>query len=300
VFKFPARISGNLNILSEHLVQKELPFALPLPLKNRDGNFFTGRDHQLFRLYPFVEGVTKDAVELPQEAGLAAEAFGIFIRTFLDAPTEDLEETIPDFHNLTFRYQQLQDSLHATKIPIDTELQALIVFYTNQTGLLDQYRDYKERLPMRVTHNDTKINNLIFEEDLSKVNALIDLDTIMPGFIFYDFGDLVRTVACSEDESSQNWDRIQVDLEKYRGLITGFCNPLKPTVSDEELLSLPFGGEMMTYIMGLRFLTDYLNGNIYYHINYPQQNLHRAKNQFYLLSSLQENRSRIEKMMRDN
>ncbi|MEX2592831.1 MAG: aminoglycoside phosphotransferase family protein [Anditalea sp.] len=299
VFRFPERISGNQNILSEHLGAEKLPFALPLPIKNLDGNFFSVHGHQLFRLFPFVEGLTKDAVELPQEAHLAAEAFGIFIKAFLDVSTEGFQETIPDFHNLTLRYQQLQDSIHNTKLTIDRELQALMEFYIGQTGLLYQYQDYQKKLPLRVTHNDTKINNLIFEENLSKVNALIDLDTIMPGFIFYDFGDLVRTVACSEDESSQNWNSIQVDLDKYKSLITGFCNPLKPTVSKEELASLPYGGEMMTYIMGLRFLTDYLNGNVYYHINYPQQNLHRAKNQFHLLSSLQENRARIGEMMEE-
>src|SRR5690606_10691097 len=160
------------------------------------------------------------AVALPQQALLAAEAFGIFINTFLNVPTEGMMEPIPDFHNLNTRYQQLQNSIQHTSMTIDAELQDLIDFYINQTGLLEQYSTYQEKLPLRITHSDTKINNLIFEEDLSKVNALIDLDTIMPGFVFYDFGDLVRTVACTEDESSQNWDSIKVDREKYQGLIT--------------------------------------------------------------------------------
>ena len=121
----------------------------------------------------------------------------------------------------------------------------------------------------------------------------------MPGFVFYDFGDLVRTVACTEDESSQNWDRIKIDREKYQGLISGFCKPLQNSLSQEEIASLPYGGEMMTYIMGLRFLADFLKGNIYYHINYPEQNLHRAKNQRHLLSSLQENRPHIAEMIGD-
>lgn len=299
VFRYPERISANQNILSAHLGDKKLPFSLPLPLKNLEGQFFTEQDRQLYRLFPFVVGITKDEVALPQQAQLAAEAFGIFISTFLDVPTEGLMEPIPDFHNLTKRYQQLQDSIQHTSLTIDAELQDLINFYINQKELLDQYNAYQEKLPLRVTHSDTKINNLIFEEDLSKVNALIDLDTIMPGFVFYDFGDLVRTVACTEDESSQNWDRIEVDREKYHGLISGFCKPLQDTLSREEIASLPYGGEMMTYIMGLRFLADFLNGNIYYHINYPEQNLDRAKNQRLLLSSLQENRTHIAEMLED-
>lgn len=293
VFRFPERISANQQILSEHLGSKRLPFALPLPIRNREGKFFTRQQQQLYRLFPFIQGVTKDAVELPYHAHLAAEAFGIFTRTFLEVPTDKLQEPIPDFHHLPQRYNQLLDSINHTEMNIDADLQSLIAFYIGQKELLDQYKAYQRNLPLRVTHSDTKINNLIFEQDLSKVNALIDLDTIMPGYIFYDFGDLVRTVACTEDESSQNWKGIQVDLGKYKSLVSGFYKPLESSISQEEKASLPFGGEMMTYIMGLRFLADYLNGNVYYHVSYPQQNLHRARNQFYLLSSLKENRENI-------
>jgi Ser/Thr protein kinase RdoA (MazF antagonist) len=297
VFRFPERISANHIILSEHLGAKKLPFALPLPIKNQEGKYFTRHQNQLYRLFPFIEGITKDEVDLPQQAHLAAEAFGIFTHTFLGVPTDKLQEPIPDFHNLPQRYHQLLDSINHTEMQIDTDLQSLIAFYIGQKDLLDQYKSFQKNLPLRVTHSDTKINNLIFEKDLSKVKALIDLDTIMPGFIFYDFGDLVRTVACTEDESSQNWDEIQIDLDKYHSLITGFCKPLESSISKEEKASLPFGGEMMTYIMGLRFLADYLNGNVYYHINYPQQNLHRALNQFYLLKSLKENRKNIAEIL---
>lgn len=299
VFKYPERISANQDILGKHLGDKKLPFALPLPIKNKSGDFFTVQDQQLYRLFPFIPGITQDAVELPSHAFLAAEAFGIFSSAFLEVPTENLKEPIENFHNLTLRYQQLLDSIQHTALPIDGELRELIEFYRDQTDLLEQYENYQKTLPLRVTHSDTKINNLIFEKKLSEVRALIDLDTIMPGFIFYDFGDLVRTVACTEDESSQKWREIGVDLEKYKGLLSGFSRPLKPLISGEELKSLPYGGEMMTYIMGLRFLADYLNGNIYYNINYPLQNLHRAKNQSYLLKSLKENRAAIRELMQE-
>lgn len=299
VFKYPERISNNQHILSQHLGEKTMPFALPLPFKNIENLYFTEHDQQLFRLFPFVEGVTKDAVEFPQHARLAAEAFGLFIRTFMNVPVEELQDPIPDFHNLSLRYQQLEDSVKNTQVTIDASIGSLIDFYIGQAELVDQYKAYQDALPQRVTHSDTKINNLIFENDLSKVNALIDLDTIMPGFTFYDFGDLVRTVACTKDESSKEWDMIQVDLEKYRSLINGFTSPLKSFISEEEIRSLPYGGEMMTYIMGLRFLADYLNGNIYYRINYPEQNLHRAKNQRALLTSLQKNRDKINQLLEE-
>lgn len=297
VFKFPERISLNQSLLSAYLGEERLPFALPLPILNKEGKYFTQTDDQLFRLFPFVDGLTKDTVDLPHQASLAAEAFAIFIQTFLEVPVKDLQEPIPDFHNLNLRYSQLQVSFENTKLTIDKELEFLIDFYLDQTPLLEQYQQYQKTLPLRVTHSDTKINNLIFDHALSRVNALIDLDTIMPGYIFYDFGDLVRTVACTEDESSQTWENIQVDMEKYATLISGFCKPLALHISKEEMASLPYGGEMMTYIMGLRFLADYLNGNIYYTIHYPEQNLHRARNQQQLLISLQKNRSKINELM---
>ena len=299
VFRFPERISGNQNILGTHLGRKKLPFALPLPLRNKMGEFFTSYQQELFRLFPYIAGITKDAVDLPDQAYLAAEAFGTFTSTFLEVPTAGLQEPIVDFHNLTLRYQQLLDSIRQTALPIDPDLQELIDFYIGQYGLVEQYHAYQKNLPLRVTHSDTKINNLIFEENLKHVNALIDLDTIMAGYIFYDFGDLVRTVACTKDESSQNWNGIKVDLEKYRSLIAGFSKPLQSRISKQEMASLPYGGEMMTYIMGLRFLADYLNGNVYYHINYPLQNLHRAKNQQHLLKSLQENSDSIRQLMEE-
>lgn len=293
VFKFPERISANHQILSQYVGDDNLPFVLPLPIKNQRGEYFTEHEGQLYRLFRFVDGITKDAVDLPQQASVAARAFAVFNKTFLDVPTEELQEPIPDFHNLILRYQQLQLSFEHTNLVLEPDVEALLDFYLDQTELLERYQKYQNSLPLRVTHSDTKINNLIFDHDVAKVNALIDLDTIMPGYIFYDFGDLVRTVACTEDESSQNWGKIKVNMEKYGALLSGFCAPLFGAVSDEEIRSLPFGGEMMTYIMGLRFLADYLNGNVYYTIHYPEQNLHRAKNQRELLISLMENREAI-------
>lgn len=293
VFRFPERISANHQVLSQYLGDNNLPFVLPLPIRNRSGEYFTEYEGQLYRLFGFVEGITKDAVDLPSQAQLAAEAFAIFNKTFLDVPTKQLQEPIPDFHHLILRYQQLQTSFEHTRLILEPDVEALLDFYLDQTELLEQYQKYQKSLPLRATHSDTKINNLIFDHEMTKVKALIDLDTIMPGYIFYDFGDLVRTVTCTENESSQQWGKIKVDMEKYAALLSGFCAPLFGFVSEEEIKSLPFGGEMMTYIMGLRFLADYLNGNVYYTIHYPEQNLHRAKNQRELLISLVDSREAI-------
>ncbi|MFC4870473.1 phosphotransferase enzyme family protein [Negadavirga shengliensis] len=296
VFRYPERISANQQVILADLDKDQLPFALPLPIKNKENSFFTKSQSGLFRLFPFIEGTTRDAISLKSQAKTAAEAFAYFIRGFVHTDAGLLQDSIPDFHNLDLRFRQFEESLKNPQPTIDGELEELIAFYLAQRNLVDQYLVYVEALPTRVTHNDTKINNLIFRDDLRKVNALIDLDTIMSGYVFYDFGDLVRTVACTEDESSQNWDKIAVDPEKYEGLLEGFYHTLNGVIKEEEMDSLPFGGEMMTCIMGLRFLTDYLNGNIYYQISYPEQNLHRSKNQSFLLKSLISYRPHIQKM----
>jgi len=297
VFRYPERISGNLKLLFNELQPGSLPYELPLPVKNKLGEFFTSVNGQLFRLFPFVSGVTKDGVDYPQQSRLAAEAFAKFVRVFLPIDAGLLRDTIPSFHDLDLRFRQFKESQQKTLRKIDLETAELIGFYEAQKDLVEMYNAYTKVLPKRVTHNDTKINNLIYHEDLSRVNAVIDLDTIMAGYVFYDFGDLVRTVVCTEDESSLNWDQIYVDLDKYESLVEGFFQPLIESIGSEELASLPFGGEMMTCIMGLRFLTDYLNGNKYYHITYENQNLHRAKNQSRLLQSLRDNRPQIRELV---
>ncbi|WP_158860746.1 phosphotransferase enzyme family protein [Lunatibacter salilacus] len=297
VFKFPERISGNLQVLLNELQPGALPYELPLPVKNKLGEFFTSISGRLFRLFPFVSGVTKDSVDNPHQSNLAAEAFANFVKVFLPVDASLLRDTIPSFHDLDLRFRQFEESVQTTDREIDSETAQLIDFYQKQHDLVETYNAYTQLLPKRVTHNDTKINNLIYSEDLTRVNAVIDLDTIMAGYVFYDFGDLVRTVVCTEDEASHNWAQIRVDLDKYESLIEGFYLPLIESIESEELASLTFGGEMMTCIMGLRFLADYLNGNKYYHITYENQNLHRAKNQSKLLQSLRDNRPQIQKLV---
>jgi Ser/Thr protein kinase RdoA (MazF antagonist) len=294
VFSRPGRISGNLAYLMEQFDPSELPFALPMPVTNREGGFFTRLDGGLFRLFPFVSGITRDAIDRREHAKIAAEAFARFIRLFLPADAGKLQDTIPHFHDLEMRYKQFDAALQQPKISLDEATKRMIDFYQGKSDLVDKYLHYRSRLPLRVTHNDTKINNLIFAENLSRVNALIDLDTIMAGYVFFDFGDLVRTVACTRDESSLDWDGMDVDMEKYGGLLEGFYTVLAGKIGGEELESLPFGGEMMTLIMGVRFLTDHLNGNVYYQVNYPEQNLHRARNQAALLDALIAKRTAIQ------
>lgn len=286
VFTEPEKISHNHLIMLREINRKNIPFDLPLPVPNKNGEVFTQLTDGLFRFSPFVEGICMNEIEVPHHAFMAAKAFSQLINAGKHIKASELQEVIGGFNDLELRYRQLLKAVENTKRELNHELKELIDFYLDQKKLVEEYRIWATKLPLRLTHNDTKINNLIFSKDLSTVQAVIDLDTIMAGFAFYDFGDLVRTVACTEHEHSTNWENINVDKLKYEALYEGFLEGGKDYLTKEENASLNFGGKMMTCIMGFRFLADYLNGNIYYQIKYESQNLHRAKNHMYLLNAL--------------
>ena len=292
VFRFPERIDHNLSLLSKHAAIHPLPFQLPLPLLTQEGKGLASIEGKQYRLFDFVQGTTLQQVQQPAQARIAAKAYGKFEDWASPLLAAAFEETIPNFHRLDLRYARLKEV--AQDLPsLPEEEQGLLEGYLAQQPLIDYYLKQLAQLPLRVMHNDTKINNLIFAPTLEKVEALVDLDTLMGGYLMYDFGDLVRTVACSLPETSTEWNQIQALPELVEELLSGYLEGLEGALSAEEKDSLLFGGEIMTLIMGLRFLTDHLEGNVYYRVTYPLQNLHRAKNQLALLLSQQTYRARF-------
>lgn len=181
VFQYPERIDRNLSLLSNHAQTHPLPFLLPLPILNNSGNGLTDIGGKKYRLFDFVEGTTLQQINDPQQALIAAKAYGEFADWSKEISGERMSETIPNFHRLDLRYQKLQE-VGAGSHSLETEEKEILDFYLGQISLVDWYREQMNRLPVRVTHNDTKINNLIFSLDLQKVEALIDLDTLMGGF----------------------------------------------------------------------------------------------------------------------
>lgn len=295
VFKYPDRIANNLNVLTQNLDLSSLPFILPLPLPNAKEELFTLIEDKYYRISPFIHGSCLESMEDENLAYMAAEAFAIFCKSGLHLDAESVfQESIPGFHDFALRYSQLRQAAKETKRKLGPELSSILDFYLNQANLVEPYKIWQKVLPKRLTHNDSKINNLIFSEDLKKVEAIIDLDTVMAGFLMVDFGDLVRTVACTLPESSLDFDDIEIHEELYKALWEGFVAGCAGEFTSEELNSLYYGGMMMTGLMGMRFLADYLNGNIYYQISYEEQNLHRSKNQMQLLKSMIQKRSALD------
>lgn len=288
VFNFPERIDQNLAFLSKNSTNHELPFLLPLPILNKAGKGLTVIQGKKYRLFDFVQGETLQQITNLDQANLAAQAYGIFANWAKEISGALMQETIPNFHRLDLRFDKLL-VVSSGKNELSPEEIDILNFYLSQKCLVEWYLDQLDHVPQRVTHNDTKINNLIFSENLEKVEALIDLDTLMGGYLMYDFGDLVRTVACSMPETSTQWEAIQMISEIFEELLKGYWEGVKDFASIEEARSLLYGGEIMTLIMGLRFFTDHLQGNIYYRVSYPKQNFDRAKNQMIFLKSQQEN-----------
>lgn len=294
VFNFPERIDFNLSLLSGHAKSqtKNLPFLLPLPILNNHGQGLTEIEGKKYRLFDFVHGKTLQLIDNPDQSYRAAQAYGDFAKWAKGISGELMQETIPNFHRVDLRFDKLI-SVSEKKTELSPEEIDILDFYLSQQNLVDWYLDQVNHLPLRTTHNDTKINNLIFSENLEKVEALIDLDTLMGGYLMYDFGDLVRTVACSLSETSTQWDAIQLISEIFTQLLKGYWDGVSEFITPEETKSLLFGGEIMTLLMGLRFFTDHLQGNVYYRVSYPEQNFHRAKNQMIFLKNQQGKREEL-------
>lgn len=295
VFQYPERISHNQRLVKSQGDENLLKFQLPLPILNSDKKLITEWNGKLFRLFEFVYGRTIQEITALEQAFLAAKAYGIFAEWGKAVDTNQLQESIPNFHRLDLRFAKLQE-VASEKGNLPAEDEEVLDFYLGQSELIAEYKEYQAVLSNRLTHNDTKINNLIFSHDLKKVEALVDLDTLMSGYLMYDFGDLVRTVACSKSETSQNWDAIKIEIPVFEQLLKGYWDGVKSLATVEEARSLILAGEVMTCIMGLRFFTDHLQGNVYYKVEYTEQNFHRAKNQMILLQSLQANKSELEKI----
>lgn len=295
VFNYPERIDHNLSLLYQMAEIHPLPFQLPLPLKNSKGIGLTQIEGQKYRLFDFVEGKTLQQIEAPIQAFIAAKAYGNFAAWAKAIDAGKMQETIPNFHRLDLRFDKLTE-VGQQKTDLNQEEREILNFYLEQKPLVDWYLSQIHDLPLRVTHNDTKINNLIFSKDLTNVEAIIDLDTLMGGYLMYDFGDLVRTVACSLPETYTDWEAIHLIPSLFEELLRGYWMGVQSITTTKEAESLLFGGEIMTLIMGLRFFTDHLQGNIYYKVTYPEQNFHRAKNQMIFLKSQQDQRGVLQEI----
>jgi len=299
IFKNVPALMENVRRVTEHIALKvraaegEAAARRALTVvRPRDGRTFTqDAGGGYWRVYDFIEGAhTVDRVETEAQARVAARAFGDFQAQLADLPGDRLHETIPNFHHTRSRFETFRRAVTEDRVQRAAEVRAEIDFAFAREADADFLLNRLARgeVSERVTHNDTKINNVMLDDTTGSAVAVIDLDTIMPGLPLYDFGEMVRTSASSTFEDDPNPGNMQLRLPLFRALVEGYLgSAVGGVLNATERAHLGFAGKLMTYENGIRFLTDYLQGDIYYKIRHPRHNLDRCRTQFALIRSLE-------------
>ena len=259
-------------------------------VKTKSGeDYLKDEDGKYLRLYDFVEhSLCLQAAEQTSDFYESAVAFGNFQRQLADFPADTLHETIPNFHNTPDRYRKFHISLEADVMDRAKECAYEIEEYLKREsdGAVLQNWLKEGKLPLRVTHNDTKLNNVMLDDKTRKALCVIDLDTVMPGLMAYDFGDSIRFGAATAAEDEKDISKVSVDLELYRTYTRGFISSCTE-LTEAELMSLPWGARTMTLECGLRFLTDYLDGDKYFAVHRPGHNLDRCRTQLKMVQDME-------------
>ena len=291
VFSRPENIILNYRLIWNHLAQEAGAQQIPALVKSHHGKDYWIDEHDnVWKATLFVSGsYTRQVATTRQEADSAAACFAGFMRALSALDGHLLYTPLPDFHDLDLRYQQFEEAirnglmmrlLRATHVISELRQRRYLVEYFH--GLKNN-PDY----PIRLMHHDGKISNILFDEHTQKAICPVDLDTVMPGYFFSDLGDLIRTVACTEDENSTAWEKIGIEPGYYRSVLEGYLSVAASLFTPAEKTGIHYSGLLMVYMQSLRFVTDFLNNDIYYQTAYPEQNLNRALNQLILLEKLE-------------
>lgn len=291
VFRDPESLMENIRRITEHLRSKITGSrsCLSLVPANDGSYFFLDEEAGYWRAYQFIEGASSyDEVANTTQAREAAAMFGRFQRLLGDLPGPRLHETIPNFHNTPARFWQFHEVLerdaHDRARHCAAEIDCALA-YEEAAGALQALQDAGE-IPERIAHNDTKLNNVMFDEHSDKAICVIDLDTVMPGSVLYDFGDLVRTAATPTMEDETDLSAVRMRMDYYEALVEGYLSTAMGFLTETEVGNLSMAGKVITIETGVRFLTDYLSGDEYFRIHRAGQNLDRCRTQFALAASI--------------
>lgn len=298
IFKKPVELMENVSGVTAWLRKKIIenggdPERETLTLvKSNDGlPYFVDSTGEYWRVYLFIEGATcYDAVKDDNDFYQSAVAFGHFQRLLADYPAETLHETIKDFHNTPDRLEKFKKAVAEDICGRAASVQKEIDFILEREELTHALYDLQldGRLPLRVTHNDTKLNNIMIDDETGKAICVIDLDTVMPGLTANDFGDSIRFGASTALEDEQDLSKVSCDLHLFDVYARGFIEGCGGALTDLEIDMLPMGAILMTFENGIRFLTDHLEGDHYFHIHREGHNLDRCRTQLTLVKDMQE------------
>ncbi len=295
IFRDVDGLMNNIKYVTEHIRSKNVgkpdyDRCTLTVIPNVDGTLYYFDGESYYRLYLFVEDtVALQAVEAPEQLEVLGAAFGEFQNQLADFNASKLIESIPNFHNTEDRFRLFEEAvannLAGRADTVKAEIEFARARKADASRLINLLKEGK--LPLRVTHNDTKLNNLLFDaEDLHAV-CVIDLDTVMPGLVHYDFGDSIRFGASTGAEDEKDLSKIEMSVELFEMYTKGFLRACGKALNDEEINQLAFSAKLLTFECGIRFLTDYLNGDTYFRIHYPEQNLDRTRTQFKLVYDME-------------
>lgn len=297
VFPHPKDIAANVKRMGEYLQTAHPGYLFTRPVVAADGEEMVCVDGAYYRLFPFVQGShTLTVASTPEQAYEAAAQFGKFTRLLSGFDAAALKITLPHFHDLGFRYRQFLQAINtgnAERITAAKEVIDALLSKREIVAGFDKINNHPD-FKLRVTHHDTKISNVLFDKD-GKGLCVIDLDTVMPGFFISDVGDMLRTCLSPVNEEESDVEKITVRDEFYKAIVQGYRGATEKELSVAEQGSFFYAGEFMMYMQALRFLTDYLNNDIYYGAAYEGHNLVRAKNQTTLLQRFGEKRALLER-----
>jgi len=292
VFKAPWVISNNIDQVAGYLKKTYPTYLFPAPIPTIDGSLMYRHENEYWRLLPFVTNtVAFDTLTDPIQAYEAAKQFGKLTRLLDHFDTSLLKPTIENFHNLKWRFEQfklaLHDASHTRRLIAKAEIENALTY----DFLISDYESIQKRadFPDRPIHHDTKISNVLLSEKDNSGVCVIDLDTLMPGKFISDLGDMMRTYLCAFSENETDLTKISIRLPYFEATIKGYLSEMKGFLSETEKEVILFSGKYIIYMQAVRFLSDYLNGDIYFPITYQEQNLDRSKNQFKLLAEIYDN-----------
>ena len=298
VFKDPAKLMENASAVTNYLLERTDGNYTTLHYMPAKTGLYYHQDQQgeYWRLYEYVPGIGLDAPETDEDLYQCALAFGWFQNLLTDFPAESLHETIPCFHNTIDRYEKLRDSIAADVKGRAAQVQDEIAYLLSKeslAGTIQRMLDAGE-LPLRVTHNDTKLNNILLDPKTHKSVCVIDLDTVMPGSSLFDYGDSIRFCAASGGEDANAPDDVCLDLHLFSVYTKGYLEAVT-SLTENEISLLPLSALIMTLELATRFLKDYLDGDVYFKITDPSHNLLRARNQIALAQDMEK---KLPEMMR--
>jgi aminoglycoside phosphotransferase (APT) family kinase protein len=302
IFRNPVALMENIQRVTSHLAAKsatepdhERRVLALIPA--RDGRaWHVDTEGSYWRAYRFIEGAhSYDAVESAQQAYQAARAFGRFQHMLVDLPAPRLHDTIPDFHNTPKRFAAFAQAVTDDAVGRATHARAEIHFAFAHQSIAAMLLD--ANLPERVTHNDTKFNNVLLDDATGEAICVIDLDTVMPGLSLYDFGDMVRTTTSPAMEDEQDLSKVGLQIPMFEALVRGYLSSAGSFLTKAEKQHLAVAGKVIAFEQGIRFLADYLAGDTYYKIHRDGHNLDRCRTQFKLVESIEQQQEAMNRLI---